>query len=565
MHKVLLCIIMVLLRVSFAAAESDLTAAIESGNIDQIKGLLASAPESINQKDESGLAPLHVAARSDQLEVAKYLLESGADVEVRNQYGRTPLLCVAFMTGSVEMATLLIEHGADINAADAQGATPLKLAAWRGYRGLINLLLVKEVNVETSGFEGNLLFNSALQHGLTRLYASMVENDFELPQPGSDRNMLHSAAQGGSAEIIRALIEKGFKVGKTDIYGWTPLHYAARGGHAKAVRMLIEKGANINTRSLSGLSPYNLAQSESRNEVENILIAHGAYTSPQKFPDLSGPYLGQSPPGTKPDLFAPDIVSTKNGGHGGITFSSDGTEAYWSAIFYPSDSGHAVPAILTSREYNGHWTIPEFPEFTNGLEYRDKEPFLSKDDKSLYFLSQRSQNQEEPIIREENVWIVERDSSGWAKPYPAPGAINYLSLHWQLSLSESGDLYVQGRGESGGDIYVSRFINGEYQIPEALGSMINTSGLETCPYIAPDESYLLFSSNGHGFDDLHIYISFKTENNQWSQPIATGLWGVAALVTHDGQYLFYNGTVNNIEGFYWIDASYLQSLRPDDL
>ncbi|UCE65636.1 MAG: ankyrin repeat domain-containing protein [Candidatus Zixiibacteriota bacterium] len=79
MDKVLLCLTMVLLTVSFAVAESDLTAAIESGNIDQIKGLLASAPEGINQKDESGLAPLHVAAYSNQLEVAKYLLESGAD------------------------------------------------------------------------------------------------------------------------------------------------------------------------------------------------------------------------------------------------------------------------------------------------------------------------------------------------------------------------------------------------------------------------------------------------------------------------------------------------------
>ncbi len=564
MDKVLLCLIMVLLSVSFAVAESDLTAAIKSGDVDQIKGLLASAPEVINQKDESGLAPLHVAAHSDQLEVAKYLLESGADVEARNQYGRTPLLCVAFMTGSVEMATLLIEHGADINAADAQGATPLKLAAWRGYRGLIDLLLVKEANVETSGFAGDMLFNSALQHGLTRLYASLIENGFELPQAGSGRNLLHSAAQGGSAEIIRALIEKGFKVGKTDIYGWTPLHYAARGGHAKAVRMLIEKGADINIRSLSGLSPYNLAQSESRNEVENILIAHGADTSPQKFPDLSGPYLGQTPPGTKPSLFAPDIVSTKNGGHGGITFSSDGTEAFWSALFYPSDSGHAIPAILTSKENNGRWTIPEFPVFTNGLEYHDNESFLSKDGKSLYFLSRRPLTPG-GLLTKQNVWIVKKTKTGWGEPYPAPGKLNSLNLHWQLSLAESGDLYIQGRGEAGIDIYVSRLINGEYQLPEILGPTINTPGTETCPYIAPDESYLLFSSNGHGYDDLHIYISFKTDDNQWSKPIATGLWGVAALVSHDGRYLFFNGTVNNVEGFYWIDASYLQSLRPDDL
>lgn len=566
MGKVFFCLIAIMtMAMPLAMAGSDLTAAVESGNFKQVKELVMNATESINEKDESGSAPLHAAANSNQLEIAEYLLELGADIEIRNQYGRSPLLCVAFMTGSVEMASLLIEHGADVNAADVQGATPLKLAGWRGYRGLIDLLLAEGAEVETSGIAGYLLFNSALQHGLNRLYAALIDNGFEVPQAESGRNLLHSAAQGGSAEIIKSLIEKGFEVGKTDIYGWTPLHYAARGGHARAVQLLIENGADFNVRSLSGLSPYNLAQSEGQNEVKKILVAYGADTGPQKFPKLSGPYMGQTPPGTEPCLFAPDIVSTKNGGHGGITFSSDGTEACWSAIFYPSDSGHAVPALLTSREANGHWTIPEFAGFTEGLKYHDNEPFLSPDGETMYFLSHRPLTPGESLTEKQNVWIVKKDKTGWSEPCPAPGRLNDINLHWQMSLTETGDLYIQGRGEAGFDIYVSRLKNGEYQTPDALGSTINTQGLETCPYIAPDESYLLFSSNGHGYDDLHIYISFKTDDNQWSQPIATGLWGVAPLVSHDGQYLFFNGTVNNIEGFYWVDASYLQSLRPDNL
>jgi ankyrin repeat protein len=557
---------MVSLTVSFSAAGSDLIEAIESGNIDRVEELLTSAPENIDKKDEAGLAPLHVAVNSNQLEVAEYLLKNGADTETRNQYGRTPLMCVAFMNGNVKMASLLIKHGADVNAADVQGAKPLNIAAWRGYGGLVDLLLVSGADVETSGFNSRMLLSFSLEKGFVRLFSALIANGLELPTAGGEgRNLLFSAAQGGSMEIVKTLIERGFDIGEADIYGWTPLHYAARGGHALAVQLLIDEGADINALSLSGLSPYNLAHSEDRNQVEKILAARGADTSPQKFPNLNGPYLGQTPPGTKPELFAPDIVSTKDGGHGGITFSSDGTEAYWSAQFYPSDSGHAIPALLTSREDNGRWTIPEFPDFTNGLEYRDNEPFLSMDGKGLYFLSLRPLAPGESLTKKQNVWIVKRDKSGWGEPYPAPGKLNDLNLHWQLSVAESGDLYIQGRGEAGFDIYVSKWADGEYQIPEALDPPINTPGLETCPYIAPDESHLLFSSDGHGYDDLHIYISFKTDNNTWSQPIATGLWGVGALVSHDGRYLFYNGTVNNVEGFYWIDASYLQSLRPDDL
>ena len=150
-----------------------------------------------------------------------------------------------------------------------------------------------------------------------------------------------------------------------------------------------------------------------------------------------------------------------------------------------------------------------------------------KNGRKLYFLSRRPQAPGGQRTREQ-VWIVEKIDSGWGEPYPAPGEINNLDIHWQFTISDSGTLYIQGeRNDSYGltDIYSSKLVNGEYAIPGNIGPTINTSATETSPYIAPDETYLLFASGGHQSEsgNIDIYVSFKTDDSEWSVPVRTGL------------------------------------------
>lgn len=537
------------------------------GRLDILKRIIASGANP-NHQAQSGRTALIFAAGNDHTEVAEYLLQSGADTEIPENYGRTPLLWVARENGNAEMAALLIKYGADINARDRFDDTPLVLAAWRGFSEIVNLLLDSGAEVETTGDNGEELLNYSVEKGLGRLFSKLAESNMDLKMKNRyGSSLLHSAAQGGSVDIINTFIEKGFDVKETDVFGWTPLHYAAWKGRSEAAQILIEKGANINARSLSGLTPFNLADSKNREEAKELLISRGADQSPQQFPKLTGPYFGQNPPAKEPQLFAPDIVSTSRHGHSSVAFTPDGMEAYWSAYFFPLDSGYAEGAIVYSENRNGQWTIPMFPEFTQGIETDDDVPIFSKDGSKLYFLSRRPQTPGGQRTGEK-VWIIEKTESGWGEPYPAPGEINNLDIHWQFTISDSGTLYIQGdRNDSHGltDIYQSRIIDGEYATPENIGSIINTPATETCPYIAPDESYLLFASGGHQSvnNNIEIYLSFKTDDNQWSVPIRTGLEGLCPLVSHDGKYLFYNGTVDGIPGIYWVEASIIQDLKPN--
>jgi Tol biopolymer transport system component len=110
-----------------------------------------------------------------------------------------------------------------------------------------------------------------------------------------------------------------------------------------------------------------------------------------------------------------------------------------------------------------------------------------------------------------------------------------------------------------GDIYYSKLVNGEYTKPVNLGSTINSQGLDHCPYIAPDESYLIFSrmdNTGAGF-----YISFRNKDGQWQQPARLDgeLEGVCPTVSPDGKYFFYSS-----DGIYWMDAKIIEELSPKE-
>ncbi|UCF41121.1 MAG: ankyrin repeat domain-containing protein [Gemmatimonadota bacterium] len=535
----------------------------------EVAQLLLAHGAAIDARAHSGETPLTYAALRSHPAVVELLLARGADTEIRDDYGRTPLLLVARETGNVEVATILLDGGAEVNGRDRYNATPLELAAWRGHGALVDLLLDRGAEVPASGPDADFLATLAIEQGLERLFTLLADAVDLDTRNESDGSLLHSASEGGSARIVGILLDRGLDVDERDRYGRAPLHYSAEYGHREVVELLIERGATLDARSVAGYSALNMAQAGGHDRVVELLAAQGASTAPVDFPVLQGPYMGQPRPGREPVPFALDIVASHRFEHCVPTFAPDGEEAFWSSSFIIDESGYTRSILFTSRLEGDRWTEPTrvpFSQFTTG----DGEPIFDPGGERLFFLSYRPS----PVdsSRAERIWYVDRTGDGWSEPHMIEGGPNALEMHWQFSVAANGNIYF-GSGAPGGlgegDVYVSRFVDGRWREPENLGPMINTEAGEGSPFIAPDESYLIFTGNRRpgGVGGVDLYISFRDDAGNWTaprnmgEPVNSRGYEVCALVTPDGAQLILNSSRRGNDDAYWVDAAVIDELR----
>lgn len=529
-----------------------------SGKDEAVRVLLDHDAE-INARNYHDETPLLYAAKALRYSTVTLLARSGADLELANDYGRTPLLWVCREGGNLQMARQLLRLGANPNALDRFNDSPLCLAAWRGFHQLVGILL--DAGARTNIREGMLaeLLGYATKRGGDRLYEQVVRDGVDIDvAPGSfGKSVLHDAAAGGSARIVKDLLERGASPSQKDLYGWTPLHYAASRGRPEATRALAEEGAPLDARTISGWSALNLAEKKGADKVARFLRDRGASEEARRFPRLRTPLLGQGDASAEPAPFAPDIVATCHGEHGTVTFSPDGREIYWSGSTETPDSGYGFSTILYSRFVEGQWTPPARASFAGDRGF--DVPFFAPDGRRLYFISRQPLAKGQPGGKE-NIWYVDRKGEGWGEPRPLPPAVNRMQHHWQFSVAANGNLYFNSRRgpEETAGVYVSRLVGGEHGEPEFLGFK---GGM---PLIAPDESWLItfeFMKNNRRSNVLRI----RKPDGNWGEPIdlsgiIPGGGGVCPKLSPDGRAFFYISQVTGANNNFWVDAGWLDEL-----
>jgi hypothetical protein len=267
-------------------------------------------------------------------------------------------------------------------------------------------------------------------------------------------------------------------------------------------------------------------------------------------------YLGQRPPGGSPKIFAPGIISGKGRMHCFPAISQDLKEIYWMTI---------PPKIYFVKYRDGRWSDPEVsPSFE---EYVCMRPFFSHDNERLYFSSANIPGGCGSL----DIWYVERTRAGYSEPINIGVPINTEKLETQQTFTRYGNIYycgwVEGKRFNRGILY-SRYDDGIYSEPQILAEPINiidNNTIDYTPFIAPDESYLLFSSNRHNTteEDCRIYLSSRNEAGVWSNPIDLNdrmdfeKDSRDPYVSPDGKYLFFSSG----ENIYWIDAKIIDIVR----
>jgi ankyrin repeat protein len=271
-------------------------------------------PVSGKREISGGWTPLLLAANGGYRDIAELLLANKSDVNAANSFGATPLL-QALVKGHKDVAELLLAHGADVKAkandgmtllyraAGAEtislqtiggttivmdkvagspckdeaewlmgyevkanatnGWTPLHLAAQKGFKNMVELMIAKGADVNAKapilGF-----INSPTEPGLG---SRTISSGF---------TPLLMAGKCSHKDIVELMLSHGADVNANTSNGETPLKMALGKGYKDVAEQILAKGADINAKNSTGRTPLYMAMVIGHKDEAEWLLAHGA-------------------------------------------------------------------------------------------------------------------------------------------------------------------------------------------------------------------------------------------------------------------------------------------------
>jgi len=225
---------------------------VRGGDIAAVKRLLSGNPRLARATDDHRKTPLHWAAEHDHRDIAKMLLDAGADLEATTSWGATPLDWAATM-GSKNVADLLLTHG-------AQGLNLVAAASL----GKLDLL--------SSFLDSGNPFESHARRAVPAEPNDHWPADSACMMGDVLSDAFYGACRNGQTAVAALLLERGANVNAKGVFGGTALHWAAINGHKDTVAFLLAHGADLTIRDAKfDSTPEGWAAEGQRDEIREML------------------------------------------------------------------------------------------------------------------------------------------------------------------------------------------------------------------------------------------------------------------------------------------------------
>ncbi|GBN91758.1 Ankyrin-2, partial [Araneus ventricosus] len=287
-----------------SAAES----AIRRNQLDIIKLLFGMKVIDAGTRGNCGYTVLHISALSGSLDVTRYLVAEGADINAKDEKGYKPvhiaaengfrdivefylncddlgdetaaLLLIVARNGKANVCDLLLKRNADANGCHVDDKTPIKLALLKGHKEILSVLLNYGAyyNANPSTLLELTEDNDAtsLLKKVKKLFTAVKNNaPFEvetlLKEESNSKyclanakcvkkeTMLHYASWKGYERIVNILLKYNTNINTRTKTGVTPLHYSVKYSHFRIVKSLLSNGAIYNALSQTGKTPLEYA------------------------------------------------------------------------------------------------------------------------------------------------------------------------------------------------------------------------------------------------------------------------------------------------------------------
>jgi ankyrin repeat protein len=247
------------------------------------------AKDSVNNQDENGKTPLHLAIYAGHKEIVDMLLNDlDIDVNLKDKEGAYPLHWAAKLGYATIVEKILKEKNGDVNCTDNTGMTPLHWVAKNtefnrsdlsDHAAVVEKILAAP-NVDATKRDNNRIspFIMAAIHDqnvLAEMILKALGNDVLNICEDHGESLLHWAATVGKIGVVNMIVKtSGVDMNLKDIYHMTPLHWAAKKGHRIIVSMFLKIGVSVNCKDTSGRTPLHWAASSGHHTVVKTLRSH---------------------------------------------------------------------------------------------------------------------------------------------------------------------------------------------------------------------------------------------------------------------------------------------------
>ncbi|XP_056000538.1 ankyrin-1-like [Ostrea edulis] len=230
----------------------------------------------INLRHETGASPLYMACENGHYNTVQLLLNNGADINLCTKNGSSPLH-VACYNGHDRTVQLLLNNGTDINLYDNDGASPIYIACENGHGSMVQLLLNNGADINSYKKNEVSLLYTACENGHDSTVKLLLNN-------GADINLckkngsspLHAACYDGHDNTVQLLLNNGGDIDLFNNNGFSPLHVACQNRYVGTVQLLLNNGANINLCENNSVSPLYITCYNGDDSMVQLLLNKGA-------------------------------------------------------------------------------------------------------------------------------------------------------------------------------------------------------------------------------------------------------------------------------------------------
>jgi ankyrin repeat protein len=256
---------------------SPLLYAARDGRLETAR-ILVTAGADVNESDANGITPLVMAISNSHVDVARFLMDHGADINASDWYGRTPLwTAVETRNMDVDNATFensidreplfalieaLIDRGANPNVRMKE-VPPIRRAMLRVTGSLSWVDFTGQTPFLTAALSGDLrVMRLLLAHGADPHIPTIAGTTALMAAAGVNWVVAQTYDEGPKAllEAVQLCWELGMDVNAVNSMGLTALHGAANRGSDDIIRFLVEKGANLDVKDKEGRTPLTWAE-----------------------------------------------------------------------------------------------------------------------------------------------------------------------------------------------------------------------------------------------------------------------------------------------------------------